>query len=677
MTNIENIPLQDNYDTTTTGRLAKDAAELTIQVKEAPKYLPTSTPCRAIINPGKTNAELVIIEDYDASTLTLTVKAAGRAQPLYKGDTGSLQEHASGSQIIISDNYAFWQEISDSVNSKADQLGLPNDVYANAAARSAAIPTPSNGMQSYLTDTGLAYDYLAGEWIERSSGGTFPNASETVAGKVEIATTAEALAGSDTGTTGAKIVMTPANGVFTDTAVAAAGYIPKTKASGAIDKELIEVLKDTGATVTAANLDTLTDGSVADALHSHTGLGVVTATAGESIDGSSTPKAVFIGGDEEDSTIDAEFSQLVQNSTFDIDSATARILQGFKFSKVGTLTEIVLKAGVFGSPSDLIADLYLDNGSGEPTGGSLANATGSESGGNVTFTFSYAITDQLTSYVLVVKGGATADGSNYYSIMYQDTDVYSDGAGKTSSDSGSTWSVDIGDLYFEVTGEIKTQGGLMYLSDSSNYITNRFDGFSESDKASGENATMKSSGQIDGFTGLTDGATYNVGTNGAITTGGTGIQIGVAISTTSIYIGASQSVSLNIGHGVYAGTSATGSISIPHNLGAVPTSLRLRFDVDNDGASREFPHHATGYWDGTDEACSWIGTEAVSTTNTPVSGTDVRLATVHFWDSGTNSFDRIWVTVSSVTSTHVNLSMSCDDSYATGNVYSMFVDVYK
>lgn len=44
-----------------------------------------------------------------------------------------------------------------------------------------------------------------------SSGSTQPDASTTVAGKVEIATSAETLAGTDTGGTGAKLVALPSN----------------------------------------------------------------------------------------------------------------------------------------------------------------------------------------------------------------------------------------------------------------------------------------------------------------------------------------------------------------------------------------------------------------------------------------------------------------------------------
>lgn len=94
------------------------------------------------------------------------------------------------------------------------QGSLKAPVYATAAARATAIPSPANGMEYYQTDTGKFYDYTGGSWVARESGGTFPNATTTVAGKVEVATEAEAKAGTATGSTGASLLVTPA--ILTD-----------------------------------------------------------------------------------------------------------------------------------------------------------------------------------------------------------------------------------------------------------------------------------------------------------------------------------------------------------------------------------------------------------------------------------------------------------------------------
>lgn len=72
-----------------------------------------------------------------------------------------------------------------------------------------ALTGVANGAEIYVTSTGLKYDYLAGSWVAREAGGTFPNASTTVAGKKEDPTDAEVYAGTDTGGTGATMSPTP------------------------------------------------------------------------------------------------------------------------------------------------------------------------------------------------------------------------------------------------------------------------------------------------------------------------------------------------------------------------------------------------------------------------------------------------------------------------------------
>ena len=83
-------------------------------------------------------------------------------------------------------------------------------IYASLAAGTAAI-TPQNGDSFYATAEGLFYDYTGGSWVSRASGGSFPNASTTVAGKVQTATQSQIDAGTaTTGSTGANLEVMPA-----------------------------------------------------------------------------------------------------------------------------------------------------------------------------------------------------------------------------------------------------------------------------------------------------------------------------------------------------------------------------------------------------------------------------------------------------------------------------------
>jgi len=60
------------------------------------------------------------------------------------------QTHAAGAIVRFSNNYQFWKDILDAVNSKADlssasfQTILRAPVYADATARDTGIPSPAN-----------------------------------------------------------------------------------------------------------------------------------------------------------------------------------------------------------------------------------------------------------------------------------------------------------------------------------------------------------------------------------------------------------------------------------------------------------------------------------------------------------------------------------------------------
>lgn len=85
---------------------------------------------------------------------------------------------------------------------------LKGPYYANAVARDAAIPSPTNSQVAYLVAEGYWTDYIGGSWQQRANGAT-PNGSLTVAGKFQASTQAAADTPTDTGSTGALNVITP------------------------------------------------------------------------------------------------------------------------------------------------------------------------------------------------------------------------------------------------------------------------------------------------------------------------------------------------------------------------------------------------------------------------------------------------------------------------------------
>ena len=330
-------------------------------------------------------------------------------------------------------------------------------------------------------------------------------------------------------------VLSVAGGVQASTGDTNANYLE----DKLVGDERIEVIKEnTGGdenlkvkltAAAKADFDTLTGGGLADALHSHIGAQV---EAGEAMDGSSTPKAVWIAdvaGTRTENPI-----QLLSTSAFNMSDATYYVMQSVTFDSATAITEFKLYASKIGSPSDLILDVYEADGGGEPTGSSLSTETGSESAGVVTFTISptVAIGSTPKQYCFVIKAGVTVDVSNYYSAIYQNTDVYSGGTGHTSSDSGSTWSSSIGDFKFDTSGTYPQVEGLAYLTDD----FSKFTGFISANYAKDDTVNLKTDGEVKGFTALSLGQYYKLTTGGVLTSGDANEHVCIAVGTDSVFI---------------------------------------------------------------------------------------------------------------------------------------------
>lgn len=133
-------------------------------------------------------------------------------------------------------------------------------VFADDTARDAALTSPQNGDMCYVTADGAFYDYTSGAWTLRASGGSFVNASTTVAGKVQIATGAQLATGTNTGSTGAVVV----SGGGSFNTIAAVNTVPVGNSSGVLDVSWLPSSS------------------------------YILAPAGEAIDGTTTPQVVYI-----------------------------------------------------------------------------------------------------------------------------------------------------------------------------------------------------------------------------------------------------------------------------------------------------------------------------------------------------------------------------------------------
>lgn len=214
MTNITKYPLIDWFETTLAQE--RDGATWLVYLNTVPEFtFPAWVTTYIVVDPGKTKMQVAEINAIDSGAKTVTVSDI----TLEKGASVNYtqQTHSVWSVVRISDNYVFWKALATAINTKLDSDGdwtrdsATDFAWLTAKSLTTAqrdALTATNGMIIYNTTTGVLDQYIGWAWTQFASG-TTPNASETVAGKVEVATSAEFNAWTDTGGTWASLVAVP------------------------------------------------------------------------------------------------------------------------------------------------------------------------------------------------------------------------------------------------------------------------------------------------------------------------------------------------------------------------------------------------------------------------------------------------------------------------------------
>lgn len=206
MTDITTYPLEDWFETTLSQ--VWNWAVWTIYVNATPSFtFPAWVTTYIIVDPWKSTMQLAEINGYNPTLKTMAV--SNITLDKWAGVAYTQQSHQIGAKVRISHNYQFWKDIVDAINTKVNTNDddIAQWKFADATARDAYFTSPVNGNSAYLTAEGKWTDYVSWSWADRASG-TNPNASETVAGRVEIATQAEFDAWTATGWTWASVVAT-------------------------------------------------------------------------------------------------------------------------------------------------------------------------------------------------------------------------------------------------------------------------------------------------------------------------------------------------------------------------------------------------------------------------------------------------------------------------------------
>lgn len=198
MTDITTYPMIDDFDTTLAQAWDWDTG--TVYLNEAVGItLPANTTTYIVVNPWKSIMQVAEIDDLDNTLKTVNVSNITVYKWAWVAYTQ--QTHPVWSVVRISTNYAFWKDIVDSVNSKVDtNTSINFNYYATTTARDADLPSPTIWKDyAFCLDTWLLYYYWWSWRTEFDTGTVTANASTTVAGKVEQATTAQNTAGTATG----------------------------------------------------------------------------------------------------------------------------------------------------------------------------------------------------------------------------------------------------------------------------------------------------------------------------------------------------------------------------------------------------------------------------------------------------------------------------------------------
>lgn len=301
-----NIPRQNSFEAELTQQLDGSASALIVYCSDVPDCtIPPNTYLEMTINPRKdfTKQEIVLVESIDTVNNTITIKTAGRAQARYNGDSYTAKTHTIGSKITLSNPYSMYLGIETAIEARMPLAGgtftgaidfsgasttfrIPN----LTTVQKLAIASPQNGMLVYDTTLGELQYYDGGSWYNADLP-SVPNASETVAGLVELATNAQMGTGTSLGETGARLV--PPNDQLVKTS------------SGAGDENKMAVLGASGK---------YAPGFI-DYSQNITGPLVASMVAGETIDGTSTPVAVYISDGSNGKTAGAFYKADADNLT--------------------------------------------------------------------------------------------------------------------------------------------------------------------------------------------------------------------------------------------------------------------------------------------------------------------------------------------------------------------------
>lgn len=139
MSDLLTIPMQDDYETTLSSTW--NGAVWTMSVNTTPAgTIPVGKYSYIVVNPWEANMQVAKISWWDSGAKTITVSDV--AVPKSQAGNYSAVSHAAGATVRFSNNYAFWIDILNTINSKADTSALNAKVW-DFAFTASKVETPA------------------------------------------------------------------------------------------------------------------------------------------------------------------------------------------------------------------------------------------------------------------------------------------------------------------------------------------------------------------------------------------------------------------------------------------------------------------------------------------------------------------------------------------------------
>ena len=286
----------------------------------------------------------------------------------------------------------------------------------------------------------------------------------------------------------------------------------------------------------------------------------ISLTAGETIDGTPTPRPVAIGGTSVRKALRVSTptwstgSGATNQNVGDVDAKTW-LAQSFTitdaFATTISLSNISIMIGKFGAPAGNVYMEIQTDAAGVPSGTVITNGTSgnfvANTGTDAKFkvqTFTFATPPTLTSgtqYWFVIKRSVANDAANYVRVKRTIGTNIIAGGYSTYTASSTTWAAaSTDDLFYDMIYTVN-YSGRAFNADADNLSFTRVAGFATTDATAGNAVTVLSFGVVSGLAALTPGSAYYLSTTaGGVTAAPTGAAgttvtpLGTAMSATTI-----------------------------------------------------------------------------------------------------------------------------------------------